>query len=432
MIAKRTLPGLLFLAALALQINQPVTAGDAADAAAIEKIDSAWSKVETEFDALLARNLKLVADGDATERYNAYKNSLGMTMDMYTYAIYRSSSRNDPEYLPFITPISNNCEPLNGTRYGVAYIEPGATYRVWGNIGNAADIDIQQWNSLGADVVGRPAAVSSKTFSAQGIKADKQGRYEFMLGPTKPANGQWWQLDDKVRVLMFRDYYLDYSMEATPPTYHLEKVGAKDKGPTAPTVDEAAQRLEFLAQAMKAWDSCFTFPGIPENRFTQKRWHTNPDDESSGHVSQADQNYYESSVRLEPGQALIVEWKPPADNLFWNIELGTRLGQNFNFGARQVDLSARMAQIDKDGMARIVVSHEDLGVANWLDLDGNKRALIWIRCKKCSDTRIPTTKLVETNQVTANLPVGTKMTSSEERQRQLDLRRRHYLSRYGL
>lgn len=425
----------IFLLALNLPAHRAMAADS--DAADIEKLDQAWQEVRKEADAMVARTLATVADGDATERYNAYTNAIAMTMDLYTDILYRSSSRDQPEYLPYSTPITNSCAPNMMTRYGVAYIEPGASYRVWGTRGNAMEIDIQQWLSYndGGSGEGYPIAAAGefaqKTFSAQGIKIDKQGRFEFIISPTRPAKGQWWKLLDGTRVLMFRDAYADYSEEAIPPEFHLEKIGPRDRGPTTLSAAEALHRLRYFGRALKNWDICFKVgAGIPLHGFIKKNFTSDPDDKTSGSGQQVNQTYYLSEYHIEPGQALIIEWKPPATSLYWNIQLHTRVGQYFNFGARQVDLTSRMAHVDKDGRIRFVLSHGDPHVANWLDPDGNKRGQIWLRCKICSANDLPTVKLVRTDEIMNNLPQDTLMVSDAERLRQLDLRRRHYVTRY--
>lgn len=404
-------------------------------AADIEKIDSAWGEVTREFNALVTRNLSVVADGDATERFNAYKNALAMAMEMYTNTLYRSSSRDQPEYLPYLSPLHNSCQPSFPTRYGMAFVEPGASYRVWGKRGNPVDIDIQQWTSYPGFTPGYPisakGAFANQTFSAQHIKIDKQGRFEFTLSATKPPKGQWWKLENNVRALLFRDYYADYSEAVVPPEYHLEKIGARDKRATTLSADEAAERLRTYATALKSQDVCFEVPK-PLNQVVRHTVFSDPSDKNSGSAAQVDQDYYFAQFLIKPGQALIVEWRPPAKSLYWNFELNTRSGQSFNFGARQVDMTGKMVHVDNDGKVRFVISHEDTHLANWLDLDGNDRGVLWGRCKKCSATETPVAKLVNIDQIMESLPKDTKMVTDAERQRQLELRRKHYQTRYGL
>jgi len=444
--------------ALALSLASYQSHAGSAD---VEKIDRAWDEAYKSIGWLAKYFRDLTKDGDATERFDGYKALLNVLTDNYLNSVYYDRDR--PEYLPYLRPeISNYCGPNTDFRYGMVHLEPGASYRVWGTRGNAEVIDFQQYFGW-AGQKGRAFKASlgkyaQGTFESRNIKVDEQGNFEFIYGPTKPEQGEWWQAENDGTMLLIRDIFLDHTKEAIPGRFYFEKIGPRKEGPTTVSADEAAERLYAFARSLKQWDVCFKFPDIVENSFVIKDWYEKPDakdkdyftknpDETNDKLAsgqlksptgkkkataaQITQTYHMAFYRVKPGQALIGEWTPPKDTLNWNIQLYTRLLQNLGFIDRQTDINTAAAHVDDDGVVRFVISHKDPGVANWLDVDGRPLGTVIVRCKLCNARGgIPSLKLVAEEDIMKYLPRDTKMVTPEERSHLLDLRRKHYLMRY--
>lgn len=82
---------------------------------------------------------------------------------------------------------------------------------------------------------------------------------------------------------------------------------------------------------------------------------------------------------LEPGEALVVTASVP-ESRYWSLQLYNMAWFDLvEPTERQISLNHRQAVVDSDGMLRVVVSHEDPGVANWLDAGGRQTGLLTLR-----------------------------------------------------
>lgn len=415
----------------------------------IEKknIDRAWDEAYKNIGWLARHFHELHPDADATEQFDAYKALMSLVTDNFVHTLYYDTDY--PEYLPYLRPeISNYCGPNTDFRYGIVHLEPGANYRVWGTRGNAEALDVQQYAGW-AGLKNNPMKATlgehaQETFESMGIKVDEQGKFEFVLGPTKPEQGQWWPADKKIVALMIRDIFVDHTKEAVPSRIYFEKIGPKKNGPTPPSADEAAERLHAFARSLKEWDLCFKFPEVTaENTYVSKGFYLKPNAKNKDFITspsanrpkdtvqQQTQSIYSAFYNVPLGQALISEWTPPKELLDWNLQLYTRWLSNPGFMNRQTDINSAAALPDSDGVVRLVISHKDTGIANWVDPDGRSKGIILLRCKLCKGSRgEPTLKLVPENEIMKYLPPDTRMVTPEERERILELRRTHYLMRY--
>ena len=143
---------------------------------------------------------------------------------------------------------------------------------------------------------------------------------------------------------------------------------------------------------------------------------------------QVNQRYITTRFNIKPGEALIGEWALPKQCDYWNMTLNTDMWQALNATNRQVTLNSGIARADKDGIVRFVISHEDPGVANWLDVDGYSQGIFIARAKLCPGSELISSKIVPIDQVKENLPNDTEMVTAEQRARNLDIRRKHFLS----
>jgi hypothetical protein len=72
---------------------------------------------------------------------------------------------------------------------------------------------------------------------------------------------------------------------------------------------------------------------------------------------------------------------------------------------------------------RGVVAHQDPGVANWLDTDGNRRGPGMVRWVRADDAPVPTTRVVKFADLEAALAPSTPRVTPDERQAVLAARR---------
>lgn len=389
----------------------------------IEKLDQAWKGIGDAISTLGEKIRKVTATEDALHRYEAYKAALAIIADNYASQFHFDRQR--PESLPSVSPIFNWGATNPDFTYRVMHIEPGGSYRVWGRRGDSELIDMQQmigWFGHAREA-GKPTSmtVANEVFEAKNIKLDAQANFDFILSPD-PREGQWWKLEAGVDTLLLRDYFTDYATQGRATTFHIDRLGAKDQGNTVPDMGDAAARLEALARALQDQTMFVVLPkpadGAEINRYKELNF---------GSVAgAADQRYFQARFSIRPGQALIGKWAVPKDYMYWGITLYSDAYLMLNIMNRQTNLNHALARVGADKAFYFVISHEDPGVANWLDVDGHDQGMVMLRTKGCLSPEVPSLQLVPMDQVLQHLPRDIAMVSASERQSTLAHRRRHY------
>jgi hypothetical protein len=133
---------------------------------------------------------------------------------------------------------------------------------------------------------------------------------------------------------------------------------------------------------------------------------------------------------LKPDEALLIEIARP-DACYWNVHLGDVWWQVTDFTDRHSSLNGHQTVFDSDGKARIVISGDDPGVANWLDPVGNLKGVALVRWYFTNTYPTPAARVVKTNDLRGLLPPDTKWVTEEERRATIAARRGAVLRRYG-
>jgi hypothetical protein len=114
----------------------------------------------------------------------------------------------------------------------------------------------------------------------------------------------------------------------------------------------------------------------------------------------------------------------------WSLSLSNGFWESLEFGSRQSSLNGSQSALDDDGRVRVVISHDDPGVANWLDPCGWDRGTLAVRYLR--PTTVPTLgyTTVPRAELSEHLPAGTRRMSPDERRDILERRRRALTRRY--
>lgn len=95
-------------------------------------------------------------------------------------------------------------------------------------------------------------------------------------------------------------------------------------------------------------------------------------------LAAADAHYSLAPFLLGPDDALVIEGRWP-ECRFANVCLWNRFQQTLDYCNRSVSLNRTQMQTDDEGRFRVIVAHEDPGLPNWLDTEGNPFGLIFWR-----------------------------------------------------
>jgi hypothetical protein len=86
--------------------------------------------------------------------------------------------------------------------------------------------------------------------------------------------------------------------------------------------------------------------------------------------------------------------------------------------------------VDDDGIVRVVVAHQDPGVANWLDTVGHSEGPIILRCVRTDTAPVPTTRVVPFDRLAEELP-DTRRVSPSERAAAIAIRQKAVSRRFS-
>ncbi|HEX7095458.1 MAG TPA: hypothetical protein VF183_06215 [Acidimicrobiales bacterium] len=91
-----------------------------------------------------------------------------------------------------------------------------------------------------------------------------------------------------------------------------------------------------------------------------------------------DQTYSLGRFALDEGEALVMDVRfPPC--AYASVVLWNRYSQSIDARVHRSTINHRQAVLRPDGSARIVVSHVDPGVPNWLDTGGRRHGTVFWR-----------------------------------------------------
>jgi len=99
---------------------------------------------------------------------------------------------------------------------------------------------------------------------------------------------------------------------------------------------------------------------------------------------------------------------PRGDAPYLGFQLGTVWYTSLDYVHHQTSLNGHQAQVDPDGMIRIVVAEHDPGVANWVERLGHDRGYLQFRWQRLSRDLTPgdgpTMVICRADEVAQHLP----------------------------
>lgn len=287
------------------------------------------------------------------------------------------------------------------TLYYHADVTEEGTYRVRGIRGSTVDLSFQV---LRGDYTPSEVPGGDDAFDDRRLTIGPDGSYELTFGPPladPPEN--YFVLGDGASMLAIREVYGDWLAERKG-TVTVERLDTRDVPARDLDSDRAARQYrtaaKLLASRIQTW---FNFPkwfylDEPVNTLTAPR-------QTPGGLS----TQYSSvgHFDLAPGQAMIVT-VPVSDSPYQGFQLGSLWYISLDYVHHQTSLNSVQAQHDPDGMIRMVIAHENPGIANWVETTGRRRGILqfrWQRSEEPIDARwAPTCEVVDLTQVPDRLP----------------------------
>lgn len=321
-----------------------------------------------------------------------------------------------PQFMPSIGQVLNVGQPNADTIYRSANLTPGGSYRLRGRRGNVSLAIIQQ-----VLPPTDPARGAASQLDLSTLKVDKDGRYDVLVSPAKPAGyiGDWWELKPSATRLMIRMVGADWTKEVDP-SISIERVD-KPIGRPRPPAALLEQRLRALPRQINFIAELFV-DHVDKLRqqgvVNQLKVFNPPFSTLKG------QFYYEGTYDLKDDEALIIESNIPAKCDYRSLILTNEIYETTDWYNNHASLNGAQAAPDPDGKLRIVVSAKDPGAKNWLDTSGYPTGMIQGRWTGCDSEPIPVVQKVKVAEALKVLPKGAATVTPAQRQDILRERRR--------
>jgi hypothetical protein len=343
-----------------------------------------------------------------------------------------------PQMHPFCTPTRKLGGDVADFTYRQAWIDGEHAYRISGTRGTARWLNITvqgprpehipgtDWPSLHEPFGDIP---ETNIFGHQ-IRTDADGHFELYVGGAERAEN-WLPTTPGSRKLFVREAF-DAWFE-TPTSLSIERIGMTDP-PSPPTAERMIEAMgwagAFLTGAMHDWpEHSWNYSnGVCDptlvNQFPPDRTASGDDDAKRGRMAA------HMVWELQPDEALIVEM----DNHdgFWIFGMGSLFVGSTDFLHRPVSYTPARTKVDGDDVIRLVISHDDPGVHNWLDTQGFSNGNLTYRNLASANRAQFRTRLVKRSELVAALPSDTALVSRNERVRQMLDRYHSVKLRYGI
>ncbi len=216
------------------------------------------------------------------------------------------------------------------------------------------------------------------------LLCDPDGSFEIILSKT-PKGKNWLKIEDDTSMVMVRQTFLDRKKETAAEVAIENLDGRIAPDPVTPErIDEGLKTASmFVAGAsllFARWAKGF-------------QQHTNKLPQFDPAVSNAaggDESiiYYHSHWKLAPGEALIIEVRPP-DCDTWNFQLNNYWMESLDYRYFNICINKAGASYEEDGSVRLIVSHADPGHPNWIETCGHFEGTMCWRWYRLKDGALP-------------------------------------------
>jgi hypothetical protein len=331
--------------------------------------------------------------------------------------------RSGDPYAPQIRPgVVDNVLKWGMDCPDAAYLGAGIrgteTYRVTGNRGTV--------RYLGFQVMG--GMESAANVVADDLDIGPDGTFTLLLS-SEEQPGNWMPLSPHASALIVRQFFYDWEKE-DPAQLEIECLTPRDAAPGKapfPKPSELARQLvalgEFVDQSVRFWmdiEESGRAQGVNVFRLPSAR---------TDMGGAAENVTVWGSWQLGDDEALLIE-VPIPEALYWSVSVGNYWWETIDYANHQSSLNGHQAVVDRDGSVRLVVSHRDPGVANWLDTAGHRQGPMIFRWLRAADSPVPATRVVPFGSLDAVLPAETVRIDENARRQVLEGRRAGVRARF--
>ncbi|MCY4133640.1 MAG: hypothetical protein OXG30_01830 [bacterium] len=362
---------------------------------------------------------------DASEQAEGIRHHLRMLF----YTTDRTTENGDPTRpeLGWAYPFKVGLDNPDGL-YQSAPVDLSRTYRITGRIDTLRylGLALMDYHS------GRGKLIQALDLGTPDLTDIGDGRINVVFSPDPdPGNhiGDWFQVEPRPYQLFVRQFFSDWAAESHAELYlecldPTEPPTRLDPVATAEQIDQIAKEM---IRAPKFWNAYAM--GHRDRGEINSYAHVEGRYSAVGDGGSAQQSYGGCWYEVGPDEALLFEVTPP-NCLYWNIQVGDTWFQSLDYVNLPTTINDSQARLDPDGVLRVVISHEDPGIQNWIALGGCPQGLLAYRWNNAETAPVPALSLMPTSEIGGRLHPDTPRLSADERAAINAERRRHALRRF--
>lgn len=347
----------------------------------LQEIDERWAGPE--FD--------MHSEADVAAAHRALMHNLeGGLVGMF------ESDPANPEFKRIVTNGRKFTGDNSDAIYFDAPVSPDREYVVNGTLSGAVYFSITtECNSEKGNMPTRTGSVLNDTE----IDVTDSGEFTvYVGGKERPRN--WMPLVDGASRITTRHYFENETPAGNDPFAEPRmaiRVVNKGAPPTPPSDTSIADGIRRVATFLRSRtlemprmaDNPPPFVSLVPNEFPK------PVPPGDFGLSAKDATYAMAPFFLGPDEALVITGRWPVCR-FANVCLWNRFQQTFDYANRSVTLNRTQTKLEPDDSFRIVIAHENPGVPNWLDTEGNPFGMVfWRYFLAEGDVETPATKVVK-------------------------------------
>ncbi len=262
------------------------------------------------------------------------------------------------------------------------------TYRIRGNRGSVAYLSIE--SKAGSFAGGGDMAPTGHVELEQ-LDVDDNGDFELLVC-SEPQPGNWLPMIASSDNLLVRQTFRDRHRER-PAELHIECLD--------PVGNPALDPQTFAEQLSRVVPFVTGTAGLFRQWMEQFATHVNelpPNEQAMCLRAGGDPAiyYHNSYWRLEPDEALLIEFKPPAACRGWNFQLSNYWMESLDYRHHRISVNQHSAESEANGCVRILVAHRNPGTAwrNWLTTAGHGCGAMLLRYIEAQDYPPVTTRVL--------------------------------------
>lgn len=282
--------------------------------------------------------------------------------------VYVWGDKYKPRFIEIVGPYKKWGGDNSDAFYFMAPIDPSRTYKVTVDPGDSVYLSLTVY---GGPDDGRYSERIVGLLNTTEMVQDPDGRYTIMLSPDH-HEGNYMKLEGDAVVAITRDYMND-PVNGKKAHWDIECL---DPAPPYEMTDEEMAR-RFKAATTWVRDQSKMVPiALGELNHIDDPY---PVQKVTFGWAAGDAAYAMGSYQLADDEALVLKGVTP-ECAFWNVCLWNQFLHTYNYDYDPyVTANGSRIQSDDDGNWRIIISHRDPGVPNWICTQGRPHGRIWFR-----------------------------------------------------